>query len=132
MRMSGQPLDTAPMLRRLLQVFSVLGFVGFISVGLWYDSTHPSRVERVVACFEKLGYSTNVVHDDGREPNYLFGGEAQVRTASNQVTALLPGGLVATITVLDGDGMSRNTTTFSHGVPRTASRRAAVADCANP
>ena len=126
------------MLRRRLLVFSALGLVGLIGLTIWYDSTHPSRVERMVACFEKLGYSTSAFHDDGiealtgQDPDImvLFGGSMQVRPPSTQVSASLPGGGLVTVTVPDGGGTSR--TAFSHGVPpRSAGQRAAVANCAN-
>ena len=133
--MTGQGFDTAHMLRRLLLVFSALGLIGLIGLAVWYDS-QPSRVERLVACVQKLGYSTNVYHDGGREQfDYPEGtivlddGTYQARPPANQIIASLPGGDVATVSVPDGGGTSR--TEFSRSVPRTAGQRAAVADCAN-
>ena len=132
------------MLQRLLVVFSALALVGGLAI--WYDSTQPSRVERVVACIEKLGYSTSVYHDDGREPlvdpdsdqdpdiMVLFGDATrQVRPPSTQVrVALLPEGFAETVTVWDAGG--RASTEFN-GLQPTAGQRAAITaitDCANP
>ena len=146
MRMSGPAFDTAHMLRPLLLVFSALALVGLIALAVRDDSqdsqlTQPNRVKPVVACLQKLGYSTSVYHDDGREPlvgpdsdpdiKVLFGDATrQARPPSNQVSASLPSGVVVNVTVPDGGGTSR--TEFSYGVPRTARQRAALADCANP
>ena len=71
--MSGPAFDTAHMLRPLLLVFSALALVGLIALAVRDDSqdsqlTQPNRVKPVVACLQKLGYSTSVYHDDGREP----------------------------------------------------------------
>ncbi len=111
----------------------ILGVIGGVVV---YGSTQPTKIERTIACVKKLGYSTSVSYDDGREPfDYPEGtivlddGTWQARPPSYQVTALLPGGVVATVTVPDDGGTSR--TAFSHGVPHTAGQRAAVSACAN-
>jgi hypothetical protein len=121
------------MLRRLLLVFSALGLIG---LAVWYDSQppQPTRVERIVACFEKLRYSTSVYYDDGREPfDYPEGtivlddGTWQARPPSNQVNVGIPNGHTAVINVPDDGGRSHM---VDDGSPLKAGERTAVAGCA--
>ena len=60
MRVSCRTTDTAPMLRRnIVLVAPIVAVAIFVGIVVWYSSTQPSRVERIVACVEKLGYSTS-------------------------------------------------------------------------
>ena len=125
MRVSGPAFETAHMLRRLLLVFSALALVGLIGLTVWHYS-QPSRVERIVACFEKVGYSTSVYHDDGREAS-LFG-TFQARPPSNDLTVTLSNGNVAEVNVPDD---SRPVGIVDFGDQLKAGERAAISDCAN-
>jgi hypothetical protein len=121
------------MARRNLVLGALIVALVVIGLGGWYVSSQPSRVERIVACFQKLGYSTSVVHDDGiAQATYPEGttvlddGTYQARPPGNFVTALLPGGVAAIVGVPDSGDTS---STRYNGVP-SASLRASVADCA--
>jgi len=110
---------------------SILLF-GVIGGGMFYVSTEPSRIERIVGCVQKLGYDTSVFHDDGRElldPG-LTGfpvGEVQVRPPSNQLTVIFHDGNLAVATIPDNGGASK--IAVSSG-PLKAGERVAVTDCA--
>ena len=130
MRMSGPAFDTAHMLRPLLLVFSALALVGLIALAvgrlarLAADSAEQGQA--VVACLQKLGYSTSVYHDDGREPS-LFG-TFQARPPSDDVTVTLSNGNVAGVTVPDDSGPVG---IFDFRDQLKAAERAAISDCAN-
>jgi hypothetical protein len=135
MRVSGRTADTALMLRRILvHVALIVAVASFIGIGFWYSSTQPSRVERIVACIDRLGYSAYSYHDDGLEPltgqdpdiMVLLGGSVPVRPPSDHVIVSHRYG-TADITVPDNDVPLQ---IVDHGDPLKAGERAAVAGCA--
>ena len=68
MRASVAGADAAAMVRRNLAHGALIAaVVSFIGIGFWYSSTQPSRMERIVACVDKLGYPAYSYHDDGVE-----------------------------------------------------------------
>jgi ABC-type amino acid transport substrate-binding protein len=133
MRLRIATADTVPMFRRLILAFSALVLVGLIGAAIWYDSTQPSRVERIVACVDGLGYSAYWYHDDGVEPLtgqdpdilVLLGGSMQVRPPSDHVIVNHRYG-TADVTV-----PSKNValTVVDNGDPLKSGERAAIIAC---
>ena len=115
------------MVRRNVLV-ALLGvvLVGFFGVRV-YESTRPSKVETIVACLRKLGYVTNVFHDDGTMQQCLFDlcGTVRIRQPRTQVTASVPNGVVLTVIVPDGGGATEKHPSYGVSVPQTARRAAA-------
>ena len=134
MRASVPAADTAHVSRRVMVLFvgaSILLF-GVIGGGVFYVSTEPSKIERIVGCAQEWAYDTSVFHDDGRE---LFDpgltglpfGEVQVRPPSNQLTVIFHDGNLAVVTIPDNGGASKIAVTSG---PLKAGERVAVTDCA--
>ena len=138
MRVSALAADTAPMLRRTLVCAAlVVPLVAVIGIGTWFSSTQPtqpSRVERVVACIQKLGYSAYSHYDDGVAPlteqdpdiMVLLGGTYQAHPPSDHVIVNHRYG-TADVTVPDNDVPLQ---IVDHGDPLKAGERAAIAGCA--
>jgi hypothetical protein len=103
------------MLAAALSIAIVASVVG----GVCYRSTQPSKAERIAACLERLGTSTAIYHDDGREQQQTVPENAnpdvkllfhdhtvtvQVRPPRSIITTWFPNGAVAAVTILDRNG----------------------------
>ena len=136
MRASVAGADAAAMVRRnLVHVALIAAVVSFIGIGFWYSSTQPSRMERIVACVDKLGYPAYSYHDDGveqltgQDPDImvLFGGTYQARPPASHVIVHIPGGKYEDMTVPDNGDSPQ---IADRGNPTKAAERAAVVGCA--
>lgn len=122
----------------VLFVAASILIVGVIGGGVFYASTQPTRMERIVACVDRLGGTPSVYHDDGIETTPYPEGtivlsgppfEARhVRPAANHVRVTLHNGHSADIAVPDDGGGSR---IAYEGHRPTAGERAAIAVCAS-
>ena len=116
--------------------------VGVIGGGVFYGTTQPTqptqptRIERTMACIDRLGYAAYTYHDDGRERFHypegtlvLDDGTYQARPPADIVIVTIPGGKVGEIRVPDhGDPAAQ---IVDHGTPLNPDERAAVAACAD-
>jgi hypothetical protein len=133
MRASVAAADTAAMIRRHVHVALILAVVTFIGTGFWYSSTQPGRMERILACVDKLGYSAYSYHDDGKEPfdpglTGLPPGEVQVRPPVTHVIVHIPDGKYEDMTVPDSGDPAQ---IADRGNPTKAAERNTLGACAN-
>jgi len=84
-------------------------------------------VAQIIACLTKLGYSTSVSHDGGTERQCFFDlcKTVQVRPATTEIIASVPGGLVLTVDVPDAGGAADKYLRYPDTVQLTARRAAA-------
>jgi hypothetical protein len=110
----------------------MVGVIGGVAFWVTTQPTPPTRLERTMACIDRLGYSAYTSHDDGKEsesmPEFGLAGDVQVRPPSDHVIVKIPGGKVEDMTISDD---SVHPEIIDHGDPPKAAERAAIAACAN-
>ena len=134
MRASVPAADTAHMSRRVMVLFvgaSILLF-GVIGGGVFYVSTEPSKIERIVGCAQEWdttlpSSTTTAASCSIRASPGCPSGKSGVREPSNQLTVIFHDGNLAVVTIPDNGGASKIAVTSG---PLKAGERVAVTDCA--